>query len=123
MDLKHFTAPQRQALLDLAMLAMYADGHLAAEEDQRVAGLLTAMGFSTDYERTSEYHASVARVRQHLVSAQETLQHATTLASSFNAPAQKRMVHDFVRELVASDRRVAPQEGALLSALRQAMNL
>jgi len=32
MNLKDFTEQQRQAVLDLAMLAMYADGHLASAE-------------------------------------------------------------------------------------------
>ena len=36
MDLKKLTKRQQEALLDLAMLAMYADGHLSFNEDERV---------------------------------------------------------------------------------------
>ena len=34
-DLKTFSSSQQQALFDLLILAMYADGHLAATEDEQ----------------------------------------------------------------------------------------
>jgi hypothetical protein len=42
MHLSDFTDEQGQALLVLATLAMYAGGHLAAAEDERVQRLLAA---------------------------------------------------------------------------------
>jgi hypothetical protein len=44
------------------MQAMYADGHLAADDDECIRRLLTAMGYSEHYDRIREYDASVSRV-------------------------------------------------------------
>ena len=67
MDLKSFNEAQRQALLDLAVLAMYSDQHLAAAEQERVERLLTSMGLNSDYERAAQYDASIARVSRFTV--------------------------------------------------------
>jgi len=65
MTIKDLTEQQKQALLDLTMLAMYADAHLASAEDQRVVRLLGLMGFATDYDREKHYDTSVSRVGRH----------------------------------------------------------
>src|SRR5687768_5260813 len=94
MNLNDFTEAQRQALLDLAMLAMYADGHLAAAEDERIQRLLTAMGFSTDYDRGKHFDASVSRVSRHSATAAAARAHAESLAKTFATREQRRRVHD-----------------------------
>ena len=65
MNLKDLNDQQRKALLDLAMLAMYSDGHLASAEDERVHRLLGAMGYDEESARNREYDAAVARVSRH----------------------------------------------------------
>ena len=55
-------ADLRQALLDLATMAMYADGKLTAAEDAGVERLLTEKGFTDEYERNKDYDASISRV-------------------------------------------------------------
>src|SRR3954454_9980154 len=81
--IKDFSAPQKQALLDLAMLAMYADGHLAISEDERVNRLLGSMGFTSDVERTAAYDASISRIARHSQTAEAALLRAKTLTQSF----------------------------------------
>ena len=76
MDLKKLTKRQQEALLDLAMLAMYADGHLSFSEDERVLRLLGAMGFDTEYDRGRQFDASVSRVSRHSVTAEAARAHA-----------------------------------------------
>jgi len=44
-DLTGFSTTQKQALFDLLILAMYADGHLSSAEDEQLQKLLAAMGF------------------------------------------------------------------------------
>jgi hypothetical protein len=73
------------AFLDLAMLAMYADGHLASAEDERVHRLLTAMGLGADYERNAQYDAAVSRIRRHSQTAEAVRTHVLTLAESFTS--------------------------------------
>ena len=82
MDLKTFTDAQRQALLDLAVLAMYADGHLSTAEHERVERLLTGMGLTSDYERAALYDASVSRVSRHSGTLEAVRAHARKLAEA-----------------------------------------
>ena len=42
-DLTDFSAAQEQALFDLLILAMYADGHLTTFEDEQLQKLLVVM--------------------------------------------------------------------------------
>lgn len=121
MNLIELTESQRDALLDLAMLAMYADGHLAAAEDQRVDELLKAMGPMTEYDRSTRYDASVSRVSRHAHSPTEAIRLGRTLAASFSQPNQKRLVYAFLHDLVASDNRISPEESRWLAAVREVL--
>jgi hypothetical protein len=123
MDLKDFSQEQRLALLELAVLGMYADGHLSAAEDERVQRLLTASGLTTDFERAAHYDAAVARVSRHLGSSDALAAHGRSLADKFTSLEQRRFVHRIIRDLVASDGRVVPPESAFLSALRDAFQI
>ena len=121
MNLKNFNDEQRQALLDLVMLAMYADGHLTAVEDDRVARLLTAMGFTTDYDRGKHFDASVSRVSRHSATAAGARAHASELAQQFTTKEQRRDVQSMLEDLVGSDDKVSPQENNFLAAVRAAL--
>ncbi len=112
---------QQQALLDLAMLAMYADGHLASAEDERVHRLLAAMGFATDWDRGKHYDASISRVSRHSQSAESARTYAATLSRSFSTPEHRRFVQATLNEIVTSDNSVAPQERSFLSLVREAV--
>jgi uncharacterized tellurite resistance protein B-like protein len=123
MNLKTFNDQQRQALLDLVMLAMYADGHLAATEDERLVRLLTAMGFNTEYDRGKHFDASVSRVSRHSATAAGTRKHASTLARSFTTREQRQQVQTVLEDMVNSDEKVAAQEKSFLTVVREALQL
>jgi hypothetical protein len=121
MNIKDFTEEQKLALLDLAMLVMYADGHLASAEDERVHRLLGTMEFESDYELDQRYDASVSRVGRYAPTAESAKAHATLLAQNFTTQEQRRLVHDTLNDLVTSDRHVTLQEGDLLSVVREVL--
>jgi len=123
MNLKNFTAPQREAMLDLALLAMYADGHLASAEDERVHRLLTAMGAETEHDRGRQYDAAVARVRRPAVTADAARDHAAKLAGAFATADERRNVLAVLDELAASDSQVAAQERGYLATVREAFGM
>jgi hypothetical protein len=62
-DLTGFSAAQKQALFDLLILAMYADGHLSSVEDEQLQKLLAGMGFVDEIDRQREFDAAVTRIR------------------------------------------------------------
>ena len=123
MNLKGFTEQQCQALLDLAVLAMYADGHLALVEDARVQRLLSAMGYDSDYDRDKHYDAAVSRVSRHSQTAEAARAHAATLAHGFTTKEHRQQVYDVLSDLVTSDSKIAPQEGSYLAVVRQAFQM
>jgi len=121
MNIKSFTEPQRQALLDLATLAMYADGHIAATEDERMVRFLAAMGFETEYDRGKHFDASISRVSRHSGNAAAAGKHALSLAKVFTTRDQRKQALNLLEDLVASDNKVSPQEANFLAALKETL--
>ncbi|MCD6052672.1 MAG: hypothetical protein K0Q55_4090 [Verrucomicrobia bacterium] len=121
MNIKDFTEAQKQALLDLTMLAMYADGHLASAEDARVHRLLSGLGYATEYDRDTQYDAAISRVSRQALTVKTAQAHAVKLAEAFTTPVQRLKVHDLLGDLVTSDSRVSLQEGEFLSVVREAL--
>ena len=123
MNIKDLTEQQRQALLDLAMLAMYADGHLASAEDERVHRLLTTMGFGTGYDRGKQYDAAIARISPHSQTTAAAQAHTATLAESFATREQQRFVLEVLDDLLSSDSGVAPQESNYLAVVKEVFQM
>jgi uncharacterized tellurite resistance protein B-like protein len=121
MNIKDFTEQQRQAVLDLATLAMYADGHLATAEDDRVLRLLGTMGFTTDYDRGKQYDAAITRVSRHSATAESARNYAATQAQAFSTREQRRAVQELLNTIVTSDGQVSPQENSFLAAVREVL--
>ncbi|HEY1170601.1 MAG TPA: TerB family tellurite resistance protein [Verrucomicrobiae bacterium] len=119
--IKDFTEAQKHALLDLTMLAMYADGHLASAEDARVHRLLENLGYVSEYDRNTQYDASIARVSRHALTAVGAKEHAISLAQTFTTPQQRLKVHELLNDLTSSDSKVSLQEGEFLSVVREAL--
>ncbi len=119
MNLNDFTEQQRLALLDLLVLAMYADGHLASAEDARVQRLLTAMGFESEYDHERILDASITRVRPHSETAEAARAHATELARAFTTQQHRRNVYELLDDLIGSDDRVSTEERRFLSVIGQ----
>lgn len=121
MNLIEFTELQRKALLDLVVLAMYADGHLAEAEDERVQRLLTAMGFTSEYDRASQYDAAVSRLARHSGTADAATRQVSALAQQFNTAEERRTIQEILRDIIASDDRVSPPESKFLTLVREAL--
>jgi hypothetical protein len=122
MSLKNFNEQQKQAMLDLAVLAMYSDGHLAAAEDERILRLLAAMEHGTDYDCGKQYNEALTRVSRHSPTVASARAYIATLAQLFTTREQQRIVLDLVDDLVSSDSKVSPQEGAYLAVVREAFS-
>jgi len=123
MNLTGFTDTQRQALLDLTMLAAYADGHLASVEDERIGRLLTALGCDTDYDRAKHYDASVSRISRHSATADAARGHAMQLGRQFTSPEHRRQVLDVLDDVVTSDHSIAAKECGFLEVVREALQM
>jgi hypothetical protein len=114
MNLTGLTDPQKQALVDLLVLGMYADGNLDLIEDERARQILDATQFSSDSARQYFIDASFARARRHGSSPDATRKYVAEIAQNFSEPATRRQIYDALQESLASDQKMADQESQLL---------
>jgi uncharacterized membrane protein YebE (DUF533 family) len=121
MNLTNLNDAQQQAFLDLVVLAMYADGHLASAENARVQQLLEAMGTASDYDRNWLFDAAVARVRKHADTPASLRSHAASLAQSFATPEQRKQANEILTDLFGSEQLMSPRERDFLAVVRQAL--
>jgi nicotinamide mononucleotide adenylyltransferase len=117
MDCTGFSAAQQQALLDLLILAMYADGHLTNVEDAQLQELLQAMGFAEPSDREREFDAAVTRVRPFAQSILKAKDHAIRLAATFTTREQQKQVYAAVQKIMLADNNVSTWENTLLTEL------
>jgi nicotinamide mononucleotide adenylyltransferase len=117
-NLTDFSADQYQALFDLLVLAMYADGHLTTVEDEQLQKLLTAMGHTEESDRQREFDAAVTRMRPFVQSIQKAKDQALLLAEAFTSRSQQKQVYAAVQQIMISDKNVSSWETTLLSELR-----
>ncbi len=117
MDLTGFTDQQKQALVDLLVLGMYADGNLDLIEDEKARQVLEAIQFSSDSARQYFLDASFARARKHGASATATRSYVSEIAWRFQTPAIRRRVYDALKDSLTSDHNLADKEVELLAVV------
>jgi hypothetical protein len=114
MNLTGLTDEQKQSLVDLLVLGMYADGNLDLIEDERARQVLESIQFSSDSARQYFIDASFARARRHGSSPDATRKYVADIAQNFSEPATRRQIYDALQESLASDQKMAAQESQLL---------
>jgi len=122
-EVANFSPAQQLALLDLLILAMYADGHLSSVEDERLQKLLVAMGFVDEIDRQREFDAAVTRIRPNVQSIYKAKELALGLADAFTVRSQQKQVYAAVENLMTSDNNVSTWENTLLMELRMKFRL
>ena len=123
MEISRLTLQQQAALLEILIVAMYADGRLDLDEDARLNRVLTTMGVDTEYDRDRVLDETITRLRQYSQNPQSARAHAVQLAQSFTDPEQCRGVYQLIEQQVNSDSSVVPAEHEFLSAMRTALSL
>lgn len=123
MKSSQMTNLQRQALLDLALLAMYSDAHLASAEDERLQRLLTELGLDSESEREYELDTAIARIRRESESVDHRRNLVARMAHQFPTDEEKQQVLAALEDFLTSDQNVAPAEKQFLAEVRRAMSL
>jgi hypothetical protein len=117
-DLTGFSTSQQQALFDLLILSMYADGHLTTAKDEHLQGLLDSMGHGEDSDRQSEFDTVVNRMRPSVQSIHKAKTKAALFAGAFTKRSQQKRVYAAIQDIMTADRHVSTWECTLLSELR-----
>jgi len=123
MNVNDFNQDQKQALLDLLLLGMYADHNLSSSEDQRVEQLLGTLKFSSDYERDQFSDAAFTRARQKSDSPEAMQAYVGELAKHFPGNKLRQEAYDILDDLLTSDGRVSSEESKLLSTVKDVFKL
>ncbi len=123
MDLTGFSREQIQALLDLLIVGMYADGNLTSAEDARIEKMLDALQFPSDYDREQFSDAAFTRARGQTGSPARIRAYVQQLASHFTTPGIRRQAFDILEDLITSDGGVTAEENQLLAATRDVFQL
>ena len=122
MNLTEFTDQQKQFVVDLLVLGMYADGNLDLIEDEKARRVLDSIHFS-DSARQYFLDASFARARKHGVSAKTTRGYVAEIAKAFRTPAMRRQVYTTLEDSLTSDRKMADKECELLLIVSEEFKL
>src|SRR6185503_19996529 len=117
-DLTEFSETQQQALFELLILSMYADGHLSADKEGQLQKLLAAMGFTEESASQREFDAVVTKIRPFTQSIHKAKTLALSLADAFTARSQQKQVFAAVEEIKTCDQHVSNWESTLLMELR-----
>jgi hypothetical protein len=120
---KGFSDEQKEALLDLLVLGMYQDGHLAAAEDERIKLLLSGYDLGSSYARQQYVDAAFARVGKHQLTKESIRSAAFACAAHFRSETHRRQALDTLAELLASDNKVTNEENTFLVMVEQALEL
>ena len=123
MELTGFTDQQKQAVVDLLVLGMYADGNLDLIEDEKARRVLDSIQFSSDSARQYFLDASFARARKHGASATTTRSYISEIGKNFPTPAARRLVYTALEDSLTSDRKMAEKECELLLVVSEEFKL
>jgi hypothetical protein len=123
MNTKGLSEEQKAALLDLLVLGMYQDGHLAAAEDERIKLLLESFDFTSDYARQQFADASFARINKRPQTAEAIRSAVFACAAPFEKEKETRQALDALAELLASDNRVTNEENRFMVMVEEALDL
>lgn len=110
MNATNLTQVQEEALLDLLVIAMYADGHIASVEDGRLQRLLTDQGHSDEYDRSKLVDGSITRTRKHTQTPEHTRAYIAQLAQLFQTSSERRSVVRQLDDLLSVDGATKPKE-------------
>jgi hypothetical protein len=123
MTLTGLTDQQKQSLVDLLVLGMYADANLDLIEDEKARRVLDSIQFSSDSARQYFLDASFARARKHGASAKTTRTYISEIAKAFPTPAMRRQVYTVLEDSLTSDRQMADKECELLVVVSEEFKL
>jgi hypothetical protein len=123
MNLTEFTDQQKQAVVDLLVLGMYADGNLDLIEDEKARQVLDAIQFSSDSARQYFTDASFARARKNGGSAKMARSYISEIAKCFPTPSMRRQVYSALEDSLMSDQKISGKESELLLIVSEEFKL
>lgn len=113
--------PQREALVDLLVYAMYSDSKVSLAEDQLIQRRLEAMDWQAVETVENYYDRAVTRVRDIPASAEARRSFLHRIAERLDNHDTRAKAFQLCHQLFLSDGEESQEEAALESELRAAL--
>ncbi|MCX6838142.1 MAG: hypothetical protein NTX35_10075 [Verrucomicrobia bacterium] len=114
------TQKNREALLDLLTLSIYADAHVSLTEERLVESAFIAEGWDSDYPKSLFIEESFARAREAADSDDAMFDYINEKAQVFTTKTSQKEVLGVVKNILKGDG-VTPEENEFYSLLVQAL--
>ena len=122
MNLAGFNDQQKQTLLDLLVIGMYANGNLADAKEAKVESVLNTINFSSESAQERYLDACFTRARQHLDSPQLTRDFVADIARHFPTQEIRQKACNDLEDLLSTDKD-SQKDGQLLAIVKQEFKL
>jgi len=97
------TQPQREALLDLLVLSIFADSHLSLTEEDTLQARISGLGWESEKPREIHFLNAMHKARGAAESAAATDAFVAVRASVFTTEASREAALEAIRSVLASD--------------------
>lgn len=102
-DYPQFTQQEREAIVDLLHLCLYADAHIGGKESQVVAKAIEAIGWDANLSFSAYEPRSIASARAARAAPENLKDFLTRAAARLVSQDSRRFAVDKCQELAASD--------------------
>jgi uncharacterized tellurite resistance protein B-like protein len=111
---------EREAIVDLLHLCLYADAHIALKEGEFLSSVVDVIGWETQSSFGSYEARSVASARAARTDAEHKKELLASATSRLSKPA-RALALDLCKQLFAADGSTADKETALFAEIRSAL--
>lgn len=112
------TQPEREAIIDLLLFAMYEDRHIALQEDEFIDSHVMQLGWQSGMAVETYVKTATARVRSTRDTAEGKERWLQHIAARLQSRSSRDTAQSLCRSLLNSDARETAEESAFEAQLR-----
>jgi hypothetical protein len=122
MSPSQLSQPQREAVVELMLLGMYADGLLSLIEDERIASVFREIGWHSVNTPQEYMDGAIPKVR---VAYEDSAvpSYLSTIAARLGTPEARQCAFDLLETVLEADARVVDSEHTLHEQVRAAFGI
>ena len=113
------TTPQREAIIDLLLLAIYSDSHISLTEEEALERAIAEQGWESDYPKDLYLAQASARVRAAAETEETVKAKIKECAAHFTTPPAQAAAYSVVHSVLSADGLAEPEQ-LFLSKLNKA---
>ncbi|HEX3444929.1 MAG TPA: TerB family tellurite resistance protein [Chthoniobacterales bacterium] len=115
------TQKQREAVVDLLLLGMFADAPLKVSEDQKLVSVIEEIGWNS-YQAPDLYlQSAIARARDTLETQGATKHRLEKIGEELNEPGLRQRALEYLTQFLGVDGAVDAEESKFLELVREAL--